>query len=375
LREVHVDDPFSGGEIVDKVVDDVLDWLAHVRVHQWHENMDKEGEKLRAWIRGEPRPTVRLKPADDLHPQRRVEQEVQRWSALWDPHEGAIPPRHVLRGLMHWVPHGGFAGGDAWLVSGQALQKRCRRTASSAPGLDGWQARQLMLLPEAFFDEFAYYVSCMITQGLPVPRAWQQVRVCLIPKEGTSDLRPISVASVCWRVASGVILDSLDDWLQSWAPPALVGGIRGRSAADLHASFDLDIHRIVEGVPFAGGKVDLSKAFDRGSPQLGMDVMTVLGLDHGVATWILSFYDGLTAFFVDHGVAAQHGLVRRHGLLQGCPLSMAALAAIMAVFVHFSEAQAPLVQWGLVCGRPNFLELWRRGNLPDPGGAACSHPL
>ena len=106
---------------------------------------------------------------------------------------------------------------------------------------------------------------------------------------------------------------------------------------------------MLSGEPVVGAKIDLSKAFDRISPALAMKVMQTLGLPLHIVDFVMRFYDRLNCWFVDPSCSnvGSTPVSRINGLLQGCPLSMALIAATMSLCVWFVDEAASGVQLGI----------------------------
>ena len=64
------------------------------------------------------------------------------------------------------------------------------------------------------------------------------------------------------------IIRDMGDWADSWLSGELCGGLRGRSADQLHERMMADIDEANEkGEVFVGAKVDLKKCFDTVAPE------------------------------------------------------------------------------------------------------------
>jgi hypothetical protein len=68
-----------------------------------------------------------------------------------------------------------------------------------------------------------------------------------------------------------------------------------------------------------------------------------LGLSTRVTGLVTKFYDGITVQFGVNHTAAPNSMVRGHGILQGCPLSMMLIGITMSVWARFMERDCPLV--------------------------------
>ena len=75
-----------------------------------------------------------------------------------------------------------------------------------------------------------------------VPARWTEFRVVFLAK-ASGGFRPLSIASVIWRIGAGVIDKKLGSWSCDWAMGELAGGLTQRSAALCHARLQHDIKK------------------------------------------------------------------------------------------------------------------------------------
>ena len=80
-----------------------------------------------------------------------------------------------------------------------------------------------------------------------------------------------------------------------------MGGLPGRDAEDFYHQFLADLENADSDDTIVGGKVDLSKCFDRMGPKLAIRVLRRLGLPDCIAALLQQFYDKATAWFQDRG--------------------------------------------------------------------------
>ena len=173
------------------------------------------------------------------------------------------PPPEGLEEFLQHVPLGGWAPDAGWEnaeISGPGLLRRARAAAGKAADSGGWTAKALLCLPEEFWDEVAEVWNEFL-QGAEMPPILAEVRTVGVPKEDGTD-RPISVAALLWRLANGVLVERLTSWVEAWAPPELAGGLRGRSAADIHGSLIAAIQEAERAQSmFSAMKENVKKAF------------------------------------------------------------------------------------------------------------------
>ena len=99
------------------------------------------------------------------------------------------------------------------------LQRRLTRTSKRrAAGLDGWRTAELKSMPLPLLELLAQLLNVVEETGI-WPDAIPRTEVVLIPKgEGTGPLqqRPLSIASVVYRLWAGVRLEDAMQWQESW---------------------------------------------------------------------------------------------------------------------------------------------------------------
>ncbi len=110
--------------------------------------------------------------------------------------------------------------------------RRAWKTARKAAGPDGWSGALFALLPLAFFEKLADIWNT-VRDGAPIPEAWKDVRISLNPMPDGS-LRPLGIAQNAWRIGACDLAAQLAPWADQVLDEALVGGLQGRCADDLH---------------------------------------------------------------------------------------------------------------------------------------------
>ena len=141
------------------------------------------------------------------------------------------------------------------------------------------------------WEELARFYKLCEEQAV-VPSAWLQIRQVHLgkgkPKDSdgtmlTTNLRPISVSSMMWRVYNKARFRHVETqrWLKRAMPPSLYGGVPGRGTQDALGPLLAVINK-----GWYVGTLDLEKAFDRADPQLAARIMRHCGMDPGVANFL-----------------------------------------------------------------------------------------
>jgi hypothetical protein len=146
------------------------------------------------WIRGEPAPPIRAVQRSDstwtTSPKEVVGVALQAWAQFWKPGSQSPDTDAYQR---RWWPR----PRPAWElppITGKELQEALRATkARTAPGLDGWMAKDLKVLPLDAWEALAQMLDC-VEKGARWPEGLHQAMVALLPKSpgaGPSAQRPI----------------------------------------------------------------------------------------------------------------------------------------------------------------------------------------
>ena len=212
--------------------------------------------------------------------------------------------------------------------------------AGQCPGLDGWAPACLAQLPLPFFQHVTrLWAQCLSAAQLP--RSWYHVRITLLPKDD-GGLRPLAIASVIWRALGTVVVRNLRAWSLSWAPPALLGSMPGRSCSDLHASFAADVHHArCDRLQFAGYKADVKRCFDSVHVPQALEVARWLGAPEALLPLLQNFSEMQQRHMSWQGVYHPEAIRPSTGLLQGCPFSPLLLNCIVCVWVRVVQQAAP----------------------------------
>ena len=143
-----------------------------------------------------------------------------------------------------------------------------------APGVDGWQAETLRLLPKRAIPALRYIYDCCVTW-----HCWPQqnmiVRTHMLPKDlditsvipTTADWRPIALTSLWMRVWSKWQLMLLPAELLEKFSPSLTGGLPHRNPKGSMLQYLLGLEESMmepqEGLTWCSISVDASKCFDK----------------------------------------------------------------------------------------------------------------
>jgi len=153
-----------------------------------------------------------------------------------------------------------------------------------APGPDG--------LPSVFYKNFRDVVGEKLTRevmhvlnGGHIREGWNETTIALIPKvekpEKVTDLHPISLCNVVYKVVSKVLSSRLRDVLPDIITPNQNAFVPGRLISDnILISYEIThylINKREGDVGYAAIKLDMSKAYDRVEWHFLRDMMVKMG--------------------------------------------------------------------------------------------------
>ena len=337
----------AGRSVIDNLIDKVQRHEEVERVEKWRERMDGSDSALRKWVlqpaAGEPV----LRPEGSVHRQLRREQ-AEKWSKLWRPD---VLPK--VDDMEEWLriglPDGPYSGAeDAWKVNGAQLQSAAKRAKDTGAGMDDWTGAHWARLPREFFDRLSLVWDGLCAKAgrsgkTTLPEVWNYIKVACISKPGSSDLRPISVTCIPWRLCVSVVVKNLHAWIATWIDEDLHGGTKAKSIDTAIYHLVSELQGRQDSHTLSGGSIDIAKFFD----SLGIDQM----LELGRAFWlppentkiVRCFYDDRRFFFTVDGCTHPSPMVAENGVLQGCSLSVLFALLIMTLWRRVIRAKHPTV--------------------------------
>ncbi|KAJ9461000.1 hypothetical protein DIPPA_30574 [Diplonema papillatum] len=198
--------------------------------------------------------------------------------------------------------------------------------------------------------------------------------VSMIPKGDDGqplNMRPITVTSCVYRLWACRRLKDVAVWQESWVEEGQHGFRPGHRGEDPLFTMTLEIERaLLSGEPLCGLSLDFSKCFDRVPREIALRLMQDLGLHSRILKPLKSIYDTLVRRFkLPLGVGKEFQVT--NGILQGCPISVILINALLSVLMKAVKVEAPGVSTQSYADDANLLakhseaDLQRGADLVD----------
>ena len=264
-----------------------------------------------------------------IHPSEVAKEQQRAWMKHWCPTTSVSihPVCEILDSLAAHRQHTTVFDIE-W--TGGALLKIARAMTLKASGPDDWGAIDLIKLPLMFWDALAKIWELVYRSGC-IPEIWTFARVALLPKSD-NEWRPLSIASIFWRIGSRHIVQCIRPWINTWLNPHVFGAAPGRAVS--HA-----LLRVLDAARAQPDQIliaqDLSKFFDCVEVEHACCVARFLGAPIEFCNLITNFYSAGHRVFSCNGVLSNQWIHPTRGIMQGCPLSPVIACMLMHVWSIF----------------------------------------
>ena len=222
-----------------------------------------------------------------------------------------------------------------------------RAKAASMRGTCGWSVTELRCLPEEAVLPLLR-IFTQVERGMPWPKQLQQWLVILLRKEEGipewSSVRPISVASVVYRVWSRIRTRQLLMMLQCSALPTVGPRLSTRSLWGFVADYVAE--EMYAGKAPSGLVLDIVKAFNVMCRPMVGDVMCHCGVDRDLVDAWLRGLDGMERYVLVAGHAYRADSAHRAatvGVPEGDPLSVVAMYCMCRFFATWIQSKAAVL--------------------------------
>eukprot|EP01059_Diplonema_ambulator_P009922 TRINITY_DN198_c0_g1_i7.p1 TRINITY_DN198_c0_g1~~TRINITY_DN198_c0_g1_i7.p1 ORF type:complete len:1582 (+),score=531.22 TRINITY_DN198_c0_g1_i7:1237-5982(+) len=234
-----------------------------------------------------------------------------------------------------------------WQMTKRKLTARClrqtleRKARRSAAGTDGWRMSELRHLPDQILEGWAALLNHIEETGV-WPKAMRLALVTLIPKcedAGPLEHRPITVTSAVYRLWACTRLRDILAWQEKWIHRTQHGFRKGHGTEDalLDICFDIE-EAVLDKKPLVGVALDFAKCFDSVPQQLVFRLMEDLGMDVDILRAMKGMYGTMERRF-RYATGVGEVFTTTNGILQGCPLSVVMINALLAVLMKQVELE------------------------------------
>eukprot|EP01064_Diplonema_japonicum_P000874 TRINITY_DN1058_c1_g1_i11.p1 TRINITY_DN1058_c1_g1~~TRINITY_DN1058_c1_g1_i11.p1 ORF type:complete len:903 (+),score=136.99 TRINITY_DN1058_c1_g1_i11:2748-5456(+) len=215
-----------------------------------------------------------------------------------------------------------------------------KKPDKGACGVDGWRISELKRLPKPILSGFADLFNLVERTG-QWPEQITTALVTLTPKgEGSAPLnhRPITVTSTIYRLWASARLKQVLGWQERWITPNQHGfrPKHSTTSALMELCTKLEL-ALVEGEPLQGIALDFSKCFDMVPQRLSLDLMSAMGLAEPIRRALQGMYNQISRRF-KFPIGVGDPFEATNGILQGCPLSVIIINALLSVMIKTMEA-------------------------------------
>ncbi|CAE8600524.1 unnamed protein product, partial [Polarella glacialis] len=137
-------------------------------------------------------------------------------------------------------------------------------------------------------------------------------------------------------------LQDVTAWQEKWASESQHGYRPQHGTEDVYWSLALRIEcALLQGTPLTGVSFDYSKCFDRVPVAILLRLVTELGMDSRICAPVRTMYSNLRRRFRINGSVGDE-FRTTNGILQGCPLSVLFLNALVAIWCKAIDKEVPL---------------------------------
>eukprot|EP00754_Rhynchopus_humris_P016063 Rhum_TRINITY_DN14491_c0_g1::Rhum_TRINITY_DN14491_c0_g1_i1::g.91124::m.91124 len=218
--------------------------------------------------------------------------------------------------------------------------------SGKASGPDGWFVEELRLLPDIALERLAEILNRVEVEGV-WPESLTHAVVAMIPKVACPmprEHRPIALMSVLYRLWSKMRCAQLmSEWQESWIGSSMHGFRRRHGAVDEYLHTALLMERaLLQLKPLHGAMLDIQKCFDSVPWSIAFGLLRDMGLDARITRPLEAMYRSLQRRLRVAGTVGE-AFVATNGILQGCPLSVLVINAVVAVWDRAIRASSGCV--------------------------------
>ena len=267
---------------------------------------------------------------------------VSAWSPIFNRYQDDIEPNfdEFLSAFPSSVPAQPMYSETNPFTVSDILADEVAQTISelkvSSAGVDAWQVCELQLLGQHSISRLTTLLNQIELTGV-WPTQLAEIPVAALKKPSGStpmDVRPISLASLIYRIWARVRWKHFSEWYQSWLPEQLKGGVARREATDASFELMMEVERCHHSkLPLFGVLYDYRKCFDMVPWSIESGLLRTLGLPQRILTPMFAFAKGMQRRF-KFGNSVGPLVGNTNSIMQGCPLAILRINCIIAAWVR-----------------------------------------
>ena len=206
----------------------------------------------------------------------------------------------------------------------------------SAPGADAWRVHELQMLSCFSIQTLAQLLNAVETTGT-WPEQLQEIPVAALKKGSgatAKDVRPISLASLIYRLWAKIRWADLQPWHLAWLPPELKGGAKHREAIDAYYELMLEVENSAHSKhPLYGILYDYTKCFDYVPWSIENGLLCALGMPDRISMPLFAFSRKIVRRF-KFGNSMGPAIPNTNSIMQGDPLAILRINALIAAWTR-----------------------------------------
>jgi exonuclease III len=320
------------------------------RVKAWKERLQASEKKAYEWIHksGSTQQTAMRRPGGGYTAN---EEEMLRLALkAWEPIFGKLAgrPARAAQFLESFGPTMRRSEARLEDITAEQLTAEAASLKESACGLDQWRPmalRALALWHPGVYGGLASILNHIETKGV-WPSALVKGYTALVPKDpsledpGPADFRPITVMSAVYRLWARLRFRTALVWQETWIDGGAFGCRPRRGAEDLILDAAMDMEAPAfdeEGFRVGGIAYDFRKAFDLMPVELMLETLRARGASPRLLKPLGALYESMQRVF-RLGGACGDWWRSYNGIIQGCPLSMIGLNAVVTVVLEVARS-------------------------------------
>ena len=225
-------------------------------------------------------------------------------------------------------------------ITPSAVSQVLQSLKPSAGGADAWQVDQLQHLGQSSIKMLSILFNAIEATGT-WPEQLLEIPVAALKKptgNTAMDIRPISLASILYRIWAKIRWQDLQPWYHAWIPSQLKGGIKNREAIDGYYELMLQVESCLHGKHSLFGILyDYTKCFDNVPWTIEEGLLHSLGLPDCILRPMFAFSKHIQRRFKFSNSLGPI-ISNSNSIMQGCPLAVLRINALIASWIRVVQS-------------------------------------